>query len=73
MVVLDLNGTIDILAMRAQIGACGADLESGGETISVNLGSGTFMQTDALAQLTSWLLAMKAKGMSIGHMHYPMR
>jgi hypothetical protein len=65
MATLNLNGTIDILAMRAQIGDCCADLENGDDSISVNLGSGTFMETDALAQLASWLLAMQAKGMPI--------
>lgn len=65
MTILDLSGSVGVAAIRNKIGQFLAGLEPGGEAIDVRFDQGTFMETGALAQLTSWLLAMQVDGTSV--------
>jgi hypothetical protein len=66
MALLELRGTVDVASVRESIASCRAALADGSDEILVRIDPGAFLETDGLAQLTSWLLAMKGDGKTIG-------
>lgn len=61
---LRLEGSVDISRLRHAIGAVEVDMAAG-TAITVDFAEGTFLQTAAVAQLTSWLLEKKLDGSEI--------
>ena len=60
---LELSGSVGVAAIRNSIGSMSEPSSDG--AIGVSFAQGTFMETGALAQLTSWLLAEKETGNAI--------
>lgn len=63
-VTLRLQGSVGISMLRHAIGAVVRDMRPGA-AITVDLSEGTFLETAAVAQLTSWLLEKKLGGSRI--------